>query len=83
MKDGYAVTVTRYGEPILTIEETCLSGRDLSEGDEAAVREASRHLQSFVGDGKPQACFACNQTPGGPHADDCPLFDTEGTQTDE
>lgn len=50
MREGYAVTVTKWGEPILTIERECLSGAELSAEDERAVFEAGKHLCSFVGD---------------------------------
>lgn len=59
MREGYAVQVLKWGEPILTIEHECLSGRELSEDEESAVRESADHLLSFVGDGTPQPCFAC------------------------
>ena len=60
MREGYAVQVLRWGEPILTIEHECLSGAELSEDDARAVFEAGAHLQSFAGDPDvPRQCFAC------------------------
>ena len=50
MREGYAVTVTKWGEPILTIERECLSGAELSDEDERAVFEAGQHLCAFSGD---------------------------------
>jgi hypothetical protein len=52
-KDHWAVTVERNGEQVVTIETNCLSGRDISEGDEIIIREAAHHLLSFIGDPKP------------------------------
>jgi hypothetical protein len=49
MKDGYSVTVSKWGEPILTIEPNCLSGKDLTEDECEAIWDAGQHLCSFVG----------------------------------
>lgn len=46
----WAVSVSREGETILTIESNCLAGRDLSAEDQQCVRDCARHLLSFVGD---------------------------------
>lgn len=50
MKEGYSVTVSKWGEPILTIEPNCLSGADLSDEDSRAIWAAGEHLKSFAGD---------------------------------
>jgi hypothetical protein len=71
MKDGYAVTVTQWGDQVVTIEETALSGRELSDEDCEAIREAARHLMSFVGDGTPTPCFLCGARYPEPCRDDC------------
>lgn len=47
----WAVTVYRGGEPIVTIESNCLSGRDIDPEDEDAIRTAAKHLLAFIGDG--------------------------------
>jgi hypothetical protein len=50
MREGYSVTVSKLGEPILTIERRMLSGKsELSDEDEQAIRDAAEHLRSFVG----------------------------------
>ena len=60
MREGYAVTVTKWGEPILTIECEYLSGAELSEDDKRAVFDAGTHLKSFAGDpDAPAKCFIC------------------------
>ena len=59
MREGYAVQVLKWGEPILTIEHECLSGKELDDDEEQAVRDCAAHLHSFVGDGKPQPCWMC------------------------
>lgn len=46
----WAVTVSRNGTDILTIESNCLSGRDLSPEDARIVRDCGRHLLAFIGD---------------------------------
>jgi hypothetical protein len=45
----WAVTVSRNGEEIVTIESNCLSGRKISEEDEKIIRMAANHLNGFVG----------------------------------
>ncbi len=40
MKEGYSVTVFKWGEPILAIEPSCLSGADLSYDDCRAIFDA-------------------------------------------
>ena len=50
MKEGYSVTVSKWGEPILTIEPHCLSGAELSDDDSRAIWDAGEHLKSFAGD---------------------------------
>lgn len=49
MREGYSVTVSKHGEPILTIESAMLSGAELSAEDEQAIRDAGQHLLSFIG----------------------------------
>lgn len=70
MRHGYSVMVCKWGEPILTIEEECVSGCELSDEDEEAVRIASKHLSSFIGDGQHQ-CFVCGGI--GECSNDCAL----------
>lgn len=53
MSDHWAVTVSRNGEEIVTIESECLAGREISEADEEAIRTAAHHLLAFIGDGAP------------------------------
>lgn len=54
MRKGYSVTVSKWGEPILTIEREMLSGKaELSAEDEAAIRDAGEHLLSFIGSEEP------------------------------
>lgn len=63
MREGYSVTVSRWGEPILTMERAMLSGQPaFSPEDEEAIRDAGDHLKSFIGEGS-QRCFLC----GGVH----------------
>lgn len=57
MRAGYAVTVFKDGEAILTIEREMLAGKsELSPDDEDAIRDAGEHLRSFVG---PEICSVC------------------------
>lgn len=49
MKEGYSVTVSKWGKPILTIEPNMLSGADLSDDDTRAIWDAGEHLKSFAG----------------------------------
>lgn len=63
MREGYSVTVLKWGEPILTIEHSMISGKStLTQEDEDAIRDGGRHLTSFAGTGEPQPCFACGST---------------------
>lgn len=72
MHEGYSVTVSKHGEPILTIERSMLSGQgEFSEQDAAAIRDAAEHLLAFIGPEKFH-CFACGAAAG--HARDCPLL---------
>lgn len=49
--EHWSVTVTRNGEPLVTIETDCLSGKpEFSEEDEETIRDAARHLLSFIGE---------------------------------
>jgi hypothetical protein len=50
MRDGWRVEVSRYGEQVVAIEPRCLTGRDLSDEDEAVIRGCAAHLLSFVGE---------------------------------
>lgn len=65
MREGYAVTVTKWGEPILTIEHECLSGSYLSDDDKVGIRTAGQSLIAFIGpppDGVP-GCVVCCDDP--------------------
>ena len=57
MRQGYSVTVSKNGEPILTIEREMLSGAELSAEDEEAIRDAAEHLLAFVGSPDADAAF--------------------------
>lgn len=46
----WAVTVSRNGEDIVTIESNCLSGREIGPEEELAIRIAANHLLAFIGD---------------------------------
>jgi hypothetical protein len=45
----WAVTVSADGEPLVTIEKNCLSGRDLTPDDEDVIEWAAHHLLAFIG----------------------------------
>ena len=47
----WSVTVECDGEHVVTIESSCLSGRELSAEDERIIRMAGRNLLAFVGEG--------------------------------
>jgi hypothetical protein len=47
--EHWAVTVQADGETVIAIESNCLSGRELSDADEAIIRNAAEHLLSFLG----------------------------------
>ena len=54
MGDGWYVTVGRWGESLVTIEQRCLSGKaDLTDDDAALIRGATKHLQAFIGQPAP------------------------------
>lgn len=79
MKKGYSVTVSKWGEPIVTIDHEMLSGKgELSEEELEAIRDAGDHLKSFAGP-TDFRCFVCggNST----CADDCPLHDLDARAT--
>lgn len=60
MRDGYSVTVSKNGEPILTIERRMLSGiATFSDEERQAVRDAGENLLAFIGPDK-TACFLCD-----------------------
>ncbi len=42
MREGYAVQVLKWGEPILTIEHECLSGAELSAEDQRAIKSCTK-----------------------------------------
>lgn len=72
MRSGYAITVTKNGEPILTIENKMLSGIEtFSDEDADAVRDGATSLLAFIGPDKAPPCFACGGTDK--HKDDCPI----------
>ena len=50
----WRVTVETGLEQIVCIETECLSGREISDADEATIRECAYHLLAFIGD---QVCF--------------------------
>lgn len=45
-----AVTVSLNGDDFLTIETNCLSGGDIGEREEEAIRWAIDHLSAFIAD---------------------------------
>lgn len=47
--EHWAVTVSRNGESIVTLESNCMSGRELNAEDERIIRLAARQLWGFVG----------------------------------
>lgn len=47
--EHWAVTVSRNGQAIVTIESIFMSGRELSEEDERIIRLAVRQLEGFIG----------------------------------
>jgi hypothetical protein len=49
MGHGWFVTVGRWGDPIVTIEEHCLSGKDITPEDAELIRACAEHLLAFVG----------------------------------
>ena len=60
MREGYAVQVLKWGEPILTIEHEMLSGKaECTPDEEQAMRDGSEHLMGFIGNGEPTPCFVC------------------------
>ena len=72
MREGYAVTVSKDGENILTIEHECLSGRELTEAEARVVWDAGEHLKAFAGDPDlTPTCFFCGSS--GECSDDCNL----------
>lgn len=46
----WSVTVRRDGEDVVTIEDRCLSGRDITAEDEIAIRRSAYSLLGFLGD---------------------------------
>lgn len=46
----WGVEVRVNGEHVLTMESNCLSGRELSDIDEHAIRTSAQHLLAFVGE---------------------------------
>ena len=49
MREGYSVTVFKWGDGILTIEPTLLSGAELSDDDLRAISDLGSHLIAFAG----------------------------------
>lgn len=49
---SWAVEVRSDGEPVVTIEDRMLSGRDISEADADLIRECAAQLLAFVGFGQ-------------------------------
>lgn len=51
MNDHWRVTVSRNGEDLITIETSCLCGKESFTDEEAdTIREAARHLLAFIGE---------------------------------
>jgi len=50
----WAVTVSRNGEDIVTIESNCLSGREISDEDERIIELCANNLLGFIGAPLPQ-----------------------------
>lgn len=46
----WRVTVETGTDQIVCIETECLSGREISDADEATIREAAHHLLAFIGE---------------------------------
>lgn len=53
LDEHWSVTVERKGQQVVTIEQGCLSGREISKDDEQAIRSAAHHLLAFIGDPHP------------------------------
>ncbi len=51
----WRVSVETSGEHIVSIEPEMLTGREISEADEDAIRTAAHHLLAFIGDPVPQS----------------------------
>ena len=51
--DHWAVTVSRSGDEIVTIEPQVLVGREISAEDADTIRVAAHHLLAFIGDPAP------------------------------
>ncbi len=66
MRDGYSVTVTKHGDPILTIGPDLSGLSEFSPEDEQAIRDAGEHLLAFIG---PERCSVCGAVL--PCGDDC------------
>lgn len=58
MSEHWAVTVSRSGETIVTIESNCLCGRDISPEDYGTIRTAALHLLGFIGESPENAALA-------------------------
>ncbi len=55
---GWAVEVRRDGDVVVTIEDRCLSGREISEVDADLIRDCASQLLAFAGRKRPSVC-AC------------------------
>lgn len=69
MTGHWAVTVSRNGEELVTIESNCLSGKpEFSAEDERVIREAAAHLKAFIGEPKAEVCQCpCYEVVSGPY----------------
>ena len=53
----WAVTVSMNGEPLVTTESNCLSGKsDFTDAEADVIRDAARHLKAFIGDPRQVVC---------------------------
>lgn len=78
MRPGYSVTVSKNGEPILTIGPDLSGLSEFSDEDANAIRDAGEHLLSFIGPAGPHECFACGGSAA--HRADCPLGELAATR---
>jgi hypothetical protein len=53
---SWAVEVRSDGEVVVTIEDRCLSGRDITEADADLIRDCAQQLLAFVGPKRAQVC---------------------------
>lgn len=73
--ESWAVTVERNGDPVVTLSNRDLSGRNLVDGDEVVIRRAAEHLLSFIASPaipRPEEHCCGHQAAGfGDHTADC------------